>query len=45
MKNVINFYFINYINIDNHTYKYNNNHNMTYGLGVSEYYLLAAVGG
>jgi len=29
MKNVINFYFINYINIDNHTYKYNYNHNMT----------------
>jgi len=29
MKNFINFYFINYINIDNHTYKYNNNHNMT----------------
>jgi len=28
MKNVINFYFINYINIDNYTYKYNNNHNM-----------------
>jgi len=28
MMNVINF-FINYINIDNHTYKYNNNHNMT----------------
>jgi len=29
MNNVINFYFINYINIDNHTHKYNNNHNMT----------------
>jgi len=29
MKNVINFYFINYIKIDNHTHKYNNNHNMT----------------
>jgi len=28
MNNVINFYFINYINIDNHTYKYNNNHNL-----------------
>ena len=29
MNNVINFYFINYINIDNYTHKYNNNHNMT----------------
>jgi len=29
MKNVINFYFINYINMDNHTHKYNNNHNLT----------------
>jgi len=28
MNNVINFYFINYINIDNYTHKYNNNHNM-----------------
>jgi len=28
MNNVINFYFINYFNIDNHTHKYNNNHNM-----------------
>jgi len=26
MNNVINFYFINYIDIDNHIYKYNNNH-------------------
>jgi len=26
MNNVINFYFIN---IDNHTHKYNNHHNMT----------------
>jgi len=29
MKNVINFYFINYININNHTDKYNNNNNKT----------------
>jgi len=29
MKNVINFYVISYINIDNHNHKYNNNHNMT----------------
>jgi len=29
MNNVINFYFINYINIDNHTQKYNNTHNNT----------------
>jgi len=29
MNNVINFYFINYINIDIYTHKYNNNHNMT----------------
>ena len=29
MKNIINFYFINYINIDNYIHKYNNNHNMT----------------
>ena len=29
MNNVINFYFINYININNNTNKYNNNHNMT----------------
>ena len=29
MNNVIHFYFINYINIDNYTNKYKNNHNMT----------------
>jgi len=29
MNNIINIYFINYINIDNHTNKYNNNDNMT----------------
>ena len=28
MNNVINFYFINYININSHTNKFNNNHNM-----------------
>ena len=27
MNNIINFYFINYIDIDNHTNRYNNNHN------------------
>ena len=29
MNNIIIFYIINYINIDNHTNKYNNNHNIT----------------
>ena len=28
INNVINSYFINYINIDNHINKYNNNHNI-----------------
>ena len=29
MNNINNVYIISYINIDNHTNKYNNNHNMT----------------
>ena len=29
MNNINNVYINNYINIDNHTNKYNNNHNMT----------------
>jgi len=29
MNNVINICFINYINIDNHTHKYNNIHDIT----------------
>jgi len=32
MNNFINVYCINYINIGNHTNKYNNNHNMTTNL-------------
>jgi len=29
MNNIINFYFINYININNDINKYNNNYNIT----------------
>jgi len=32
MNNIINFYFINYINIDNHTNKYINDKNFEYFL-------------